>query len=440
MNIAIVGCGYVADPYMETLHYHANLTLLGVADLQRERADILANYYKTRVYDSTEALMADPAVQIVVNLTEPENHHRVNMMALNAGKHLYCEKPLGINLDEAREVIALAEKKGLMVSGAPCSVLSETAQTLWKAVEDGAIGKPRIVYAELDDNPIYRMKPENWKNARGIRWPYLNEYQTGCTLEHSGYYLTWLCSIFGPAKSISSFSSCVVPDKTDLPLNPPDTPDLAIACIVFASGVVARLTCSIVGTYDHRIQIVGDEGLLSANECWHYAAPVYLERFSQMSLNARKARSVRESHLLKWVFGVGGKQQQLVSQPLSQYPDRLREFKHKERGILGLLVKMLSKRELVFMDFFRGVAELADAIENKRRSHIPADLVLHVNELALAMQNAGETSEPYKLTTTFEPVRPLPRTLDATRQYGGDSRNFLTAAIEKVIERMHRHG
>ena len=439
MNIAIVGCGYVADPYMETLHYHANLTLLGVADLQRERADILANYYKTKVYDSTEALMADPAVQIVVNLTEPKNHHRVNMMALNAGKHLYCEKPLGMNLDEAREVLALAEEKGLMVSGAPCSVLSETAQTLWKAVEDGAIGKPRIVYAELDDNPIYRMHPEGWKNARGIRWPYLNEYETGCTLEHSGYYLTWICSIFGPAKSISSFSSCVVPDKTDLPLNPANTPDLAIACIVFASGVAARLTCSIVGTYDHRIQIVGDEGVLTANECWHYAAPVYLERFSQLSLNARKARSVRASNVLKWIFGVGGKQQKLVTKPISQYPERIREFKNKERGMLGLLVKMLSKRELVFMDFFRGVAELADAIENKRRGHIPADLVLHVNELALAMQQAGETSEPYQLTTTFEPVRPLQSTLASTQKYGSDSRNFLTSSIEKIIERFHKH-
>lgn len=439
MKIAIVGCGYVADPYMETLHYHNNLTLLGVADLQRERADILANHYKIRVYDSTEALMADPEVQIVVNLTEPKNHHRVNMMALNAGKHLYCEKPLGMNLDEAREVLALAEQKGLMVSGAPCSVLSETAQTLWKAVEDGAVGKPRIVYAELDDNPIYRMKPENWKNARGIRWPYLNEYETGCTLEHSGYYLTWICSIFGPAKSISSFSSCVVPDKTDLPLNPANTPDLAIACIVFESGVVARLTCSIVGTYDHRIQIVGDEGVLTANECWHYAAPVYLERFSQLSLNARKAHSVRASNLLKWIFGVGGKKQKLVSKPISQYPDRLREWKHKERGILGLLIKMLSKRELVFMDFFRGVAELADAIENNRRSHIPADLVLHVNELALAMQNAGETSEPYKLTTTFEPIRALPSTLESKEKYGSNSRNFLAFSIEKMIERLHKH-
>jgi predicted dehydrogenase len=439
LNIAVVGCGYVADHYMETLHYHPELTLVGVTDKQRNRAEILANHYGLEVYESTEELMADPDVTLVVNLTDPKNHYAVSKAALMAGKHVYSEKPLGVNLAEARELVALAEKKGLLISGAPCSILSETAQTIWKAVNDGAVGKPRVVYAELDDNPIYKMKPEAWTNARGIPWPYLGEYEVGCTLKHAGYYLTWICAIFGPAKTITAFSSCAVPDKTDIPMEPADTPDISVACIAFESGVIARLTCSIVGPYDHRIQVIGDEGLLTANECWHYGAPVFLERYSQLSLNARKSRTVRESSMLKTVFGVGGKRQKLVTKPISQYPDRFAELKQRKRSLFGTLVKAMSKRELVSMDFFRVVAEMAEAIESKRRCHIPADFVLHVNELTLAMQNAGEQGKPYELTTNFEPLQLRQASLLSGHHYGEDSRNFLTATIEKVIQRLHRH-
>ena len=439
MDIAVVGCGYVSDHYMESLHRHSNLNLLGVCDKLPERAKVLADYYGLDIYDTVEDVLADDRVKLVVNLTDPHNHYVVSKAALLADKHVYSEKPLGISLLEAKELHALARERGLMISGAPCSALSETAQTLWKAVEDGAIGKPRLVYAELDDNPIYRMKPEGWTNARGVAWPYIGEYEVGCTLEHAGYYLTWICAIFGPAKSITSFSSCVVPDKTDLPMEPSDTPDTAIACIVFESGVVARLTCSIVGPYDHRIQIIGDEGVLTANECWHYGTPVYLERYTQLSLNARKARSVRSSSFLKYVFGVGGKKQKLVSPAMKQISDRWAEYRAGKINFWRALVRAVSKRELVFMDFFRGVAEMADAIENHQECLLNADFVLHVNELALAMQKAGEAGEPYKVTTSFEPVKPLPATQASKRVYGRDATNFLTATIEKFIALLHRH-
>ena len=173
----------------------------------------------------------------------------------------------------------------------------------------------RLVYAELDDNPIYLMRPEGWTNETGAPWPYLNEYEVGCTLEHAGYYLTWLAALFRPRGIGNRLLACVIPDKTPIPLDPQDTPDFSVACIVFRSGVVARLTCSIVAPYDHRLRIVGNKGELRTDECWNYRAPVYLERFSQLSLNARKARSVRASLLLQRIFGVGGRKQKLAVAP-----------------------------------------------------------------------------------------------------------------------------
>ena len=312
MRIAIVGCGYVADHYLETLPNHPRLALQGVADLNLDRAKAVAKHYGTRVYPSTQDLLADPEVELVVNLTDPGSHYEVTRASLLAGKHVYSEKPLSVDLSEARELVELAEKQGLLLSGAPCSVLGETAQTLWKAVQDGAVGRVQLVYAEIDDNPVYLMRPEGWTSPTGAPWPYRNEFEVGCTMEHAGYYLTWLAAMFGPAESVTAFSSCLVPDKTPQPLDPPDTPDFSVACILFKSGVVARLTCSIVAPYDHRFRIIGDKGMLRTDECWQYEAPVYLERFSQLSLNARKSRSVRSSTFLQSLFGVGGKRQVLV--------------------------------------------------------------------------------------------------------------------------------
>lgn len=439
MKIAIVGCGYVADHYMETLADHRNLELMGVTDRDPARAEALARHYGTHVYPTTDALLADAKVALVVNLTDPASHYAVSKASLLAGKHVYSEKPLSVDLSEAHELVALAEQRGLVISSAPCSVLSETAQTLWKAVRDGAVGRVQLVYADLDDNPIYLMRPEGWSNALGTPWPYRNEYEVGCTLEHAGYYLTWLAAIFGPAQSVTAFSRCLVPDKTPLPLNPPDTPDFSVACILFRSGVVARLTCSIVAPYDHRLRIIGNEGILSTDECWHYGAPVYLERFSQLSLNARKSRSVRASRALQAIFGVGGRRQRLVRRPRPQFGKRLREVLEGKCSLIGAAVKAVSKRELVCMDFFRGVAEMAEAIETGRRCLLPADFVLHVNELTLAIQKAGTTGAPYTLTTSFAPLTPMPSTLASAQRYGAERPRLLAAAAETLIAHLHRH-
>lgn len=436
LNIGIVGCGYVADHYMETFHFHPQLKLIGITDKDPARAEVLAKHYKLRIFDSAEALIDDPQVQLVVNLTDPENHYLINKAALQAGKHVYSEKPLSTDIEQASELLQIAEEKGLILSSAPCSVLGEAAQTLWKAVDSGAIGQTKLVYAELDDNPIYLMQPEGWTNARGVPWPYLGEYEVGCTLEHAGYYLTWFAAMFGPAKSVTAFSSCLVPEKSDPPM---ETPDLSVACIHFENGVVARLTCSIIAPYDHRIQIVGDEGVLTCNECWHYGAPVYLERFSQISLNARKARTVRRSSLLRSIFGVGGRRQKFVSRPFSQTRTAWQELTSGKASWLRGIARMVSKRELVSMDFFRGVADMASAIESGDTCLLDAAFVLHVNELTLAIQNSGESGAAYQLTTTFEP-RQATRAMDqCDHVYGKDRSGLLASLMNKIIGMLHKH-
>ena len=78
---------------------------------------------------------------------------------------------------------------------------------------DGRIGTPRLVYAEMEDGPVFRDKWATWRSQSGARWPGLHEFEIGCTLEHAGYALSWLVSLFGAVESLTAFSALTFPDK-----------------------------------------------------------------------------------------------------------------------------------------------------------------------------------------------------------------------------------
>ncbi len=312
MKLGIIGTGYVFDHYMTTIARHPELEIVGVTDIDTRRAAEVGRYYGLKVYETNAALLADPEVECVVNLTSIGSHGEVTRAALEAGRHVYSEKPFVTDMDEARALAALAEERGLRLSCAPSNALSPSVQTLWKAVSDGAIGDVRLVYAEFDDNPVYLLRPETWKSRSGAPWPYLHEYEMGCTWEHAGYHLTWMCALFGPVRSVTAFSGVTLPDKTDAPLDPADTPDFSVACLDFESGVVGRLTCSIAGPTDHRMRIIGNRGEISADTYRDYECPVRLEPFTDLGLKARNARWVRRHSALQWPFGVGGHRLPLV--------------------------------------------------------------------------------------------------------------------------------
>ncbi|MEE9494724.1 MAG: Gfo/Idh/MocA family oxidoreductase [Gammaproteobacteria bacterium] len=242
------------------------------------------------------------------------------------------------------------------------------------------IGPVRLVYAEIDDGLVHKMRYRNWISVSGSPWPYKDEFEVGCTLEHAGYYVTWLIAFFGPAKSITSYASCLIKDKeTDVKLEI-ESPDFSVVCIEFESGIVARVTCSIIASHNHSINIFGDDGVLSMHECWDYASPVYLKRRTKLSLWAEK------HPLLTKLLGVG---------PRKCKPVRKSNCKHKYKGAIG-------------MDFSRGVAEMADAIAEQRECRLSANFCLHVNEIVLAIQNSGELGVPKKIKSRFTAMEPMP--------------------------------
>lgn len=438
MNVGIIGCGYVFDHYMTTWCKHPQLKIVGIADIDQARLNAVSKYYGLTAYANNAALLADPNVEIVVNLTSIESHYDVIKSALEAGKHVYSEKPLVTSMAEAKELVAMADARGLRLQCAPSNVLSATTQTMWKAVADDVIGDVRLVYAEFDDNPIYLMSPEHWRSRSGAPWPYRHEYEMGCTWEHVGYHLSWMCALFGPVQSVTAFSKCTLPDKSELPLNPPDTPDFSVACLDFASGVVGRVTCSIAAPYDHRMRIIGNRGMLHADTYRHYECPVYLETFSKLSMNARKARSVRTRSWLQWPFGVGGRRLPLAKSP-PPGSDRLRRL-DREWWNPKTLLRRFKRSELGQQDKMIGVAELADAIHGGREPFPSHAFTLHLTELTLAIQAAGTTSRSHILETTFAPMAVPLRTRSAAPNYAAFSRpGWLDDRIGRVLDRMHRH-
>lgn len=378
VRIALVGCGYVADFYARTIPNHENLQIAAVMDRDQARAAQFAAFHDLPRVPSLGDILGDPRVEIVVNLTNPSSHYEVSKAALEAGKHVYSEKPLAMSVDHAEELVAIARSRGVHVTGAPCSVLGESAQTLWKALRAKRIGTVRLVYAEIDDGPVHQMGCEKWRSESGAPWPYKDEFEVGCTLEHAGYYVSWLAAFFGPARSVSSFSGCLVPDK-GLPVDRV-TNDFTVACIEFPGGIVARITCSIYGPHDHSLRIIGDGGILSIDDCWDYASEVHLSRRTRLGLKAEKyERAAR-------LVGLGPKRLPLVRRP---------RFGFKTRG---------ANR----MDFARGVADLADAIRERRTPRMAAEFALHINEMVLAIQNPRELGSPHIMKTTFDPMAPMP--------------------------------
>lgn len=373
-TIAIVGAGFVADYYVTTLANHPELRLGGVWDHDAARLKQFTDFHGLRAYGSLDHCMEDPDVAIIVNLTNPESHYALNCVALEAGKHVYCEKPLGMNFDEAHAVIELAERKGLTVCGAPANGLSDAKRLTTQLIEAGRIGTPRLAYAEMEDGPVFKDNWTEWRSRSGAKWPGLHEFEVGCTLEHAGYGLSWLVALFGPVERGQAFSALTFPDKG------PGTEDLAMAadfsvgCLTFRSGVKARLTCGLAAPRDRSLTIVGDEGVIVVRDLWDDRSPVHLTRFDQkrpllQRLAGRFERQRGTALPLRLTHG------KPVAYPFPASAKTLSSFPSQ-------------------IDFARGIAVMAEALGCGETPFFSGQRALHLSELALALNEGVGSFEP----------------------------------------------
>jgi predicted dehydrogenase len=388
MNIAIVGCGYVAEFYGKTLGNYPDLKLVGAYDRNEENLQRFCQRWPTRRYSSLTEVLDDRSVELVLNLTNPRSHYDVSRKCIEASKHVYSEKPLAMDPETARELVALADEAGIYLGCAPCSLLSETAQTVWKALREGIIGRVRLVYASFDDGMIApNMSPWNWRNELGVAWPARDEFEVGCTYEHAGYILTWLAFFFGPATSVTSFASCLLPNKGIAVETM--APDLTVGCIEYEDGVVARVTCSLVAPKDKSLTIIGDGGVLTVADVRNDCCAVYVRSSKPKRWQGAVERRVNS---LRRTLRLGGH-------------DREWLFWEKYPLVKAPKTKFVSKGKQV--DFCRGPAELVAAIRERRACRLSGHFGVHVTELIESLQYPERFGYRRQLASRFDRIEPL---------------------------------
>lgn len=407
MRIAIVGCGYVFDIYMRTIRAHPEIVIAGVFDISQERVNRVTAYYGFHGYASYSELLADSQVQAVVNLTSIGSHYEVSRDALNTGKHVYTEKPLTKSLEQSRDLFTIAGKRGVRLYGAPSNIYSDTSRTVLSAVTEGLIGKPLLVYAELDDSPIHLMGLDGVSSRTGAPWPLHEEIYEGCTYEHLGYHLIWICALLGPAISITAFSSELIEHKAHGLPGMVGTPDYSVANLQFANGAVARITCSVVAPRDHSVQVIGREGQITVDGYRRYRSPVRVERFTKASLSGRKLDTLQNHPILGSWFGIGGRRVELVRNWKSGAVEKDHQMRSSAKQ---RLMEWLRRREVYAQDKLVGVAEMARELREGRPQYLSPEFLLHLNELTLLTQGAGAGGIAVSPTTTFEPLGPVPDT------------------------------
>jgi predicted dehydrogenase len=276
LGIGIVGTGNIAGQYATNSRTQPEIRLVGATDIDPARALAFAETHGCRAHATLDDLLADDAVDIVVNLTVHQAHFDVTKRALGAGRHVYSEKPLALRTDEARELVELARSKGVRLGCSPSVFLGEAQQTAATVVRSGRLGTVRAVYAEVNWGRI-----ETWHPAPA---PF---FEVGALWDVGVYPLTLVTSMLGPARSVSAWGWDLKPDRVTTEGTPfrIGSPDLIVAAIRLEDGTIMRLTTSFyVGRPAKQIGSIefhGDDASLALGNFQDFDATVEVGAFGE---------------------------------------------------------------------------------------------------------------------------------------------------------------
>ncbi|WP_193726734.1 Gfo/Idh/MocA family protein [Paenibacillus guangzhouensis] len=278
IKVGIIGCGNISSIYMENIPKFTHLELVACADLDLSRAQARAEQYNIAKAYSVEQLLADTDIEIVINLTIPAAHASVCLQALEAGKHVYVEKPLAVTREEGRRILDFARSKGLLVGSAPDTFLGGGIQTCLKLINDGWIGTPVAATAFMMSRGHEHWHPD----------PEFYYQQGGGPMFDMGpYYLTALVALLGPIRRVTGSAGISYPERTITSAKKygqtiqVETPTHIAGVLDFHSGAIATLVTSfdiIGGTELPHIEIYGSQGSLRVPDPNGFGGPVYFRR------------------------------------------------------------------------------------------------------------------------------------------------------------------
>ena len=289
-RVGVIGCGQISGIYFETARRMQDIEIIACADVVPAAAKFRAEMYDIPRQYTPEQLLADPEVEIVLNLTIPAAHAEVSLAALAAGKHVYTEKPLATKREDGRQIVDVAAEKGLRVGCAPDTFLGGGIQTCKKLIEDGVIGEPVAAVAFLMHHGIEMSRP-NAGNQSPTRQRVTEKdpsfyYQPGVgpMFDMGPYYVTALSALIGPVRRATGSARITWPER---PVGNPqfkvNTPTHITGILDHENGAVSTIITSIDvwPTELPRIEIYGETGSLSVPDPNTFGGPVRLRKANE---------------------------------------------------------------------------------------------------------------------------------------------------------------
>ncbi len=355
-KVGIIGCGAISGAYLKNSKLFDAFDIVAVADTRPEASQSRAEEYDVPKACNVEELLADPEIEIVINLTPHSAHGEVGIATLEAGKSPYNEKPLAVYREDGQKMLELAKSKGLRVGGAPDTFFGGAWQTARRLIDEGAIGEPVGAFACL--MAPNRPRPEGQQKAKPGE--YISFYRTsffefGVTwgFDRGPYYLNALISLLGPVRRVTG-SAKTTWDSVD-------TPTHFAGVLDFANGAVGTiiLTSDVHGTGLPHVEVYGKDGTLRCIDPNNLGGPIYL----------RKSDS-RELVEVECKHGYNG----------------------NSRGV--------------------GVADMAVGIRNGRPHRASGEMAYHVIDIVNALHDASEENRHIELQSTCSQPAPLPPGLE----------------------------
>lgn len=235
LGIGIVGTGNIAGGYARDILTHPEIRLVAATDLDPARLAAFAGEHACRSHPSLDDLLDDRDVDVVVNLTTHHAHYAVTRRALEAGRHVYSEKPLALDAGEARELVSLAADRGLRLGCSPSTFLGEAQQTAAAWIRGGRLGEVRAIYADVSWGRI-----ETWHPSPAAF------YDVGVLVDVAVYPLTLATAMVGPVHAVRAWGWDVTRERVALDGSRfrIGSPDLILAAVELEGGAVMRLTAS----------------------------------------------------------------------------------------------------------------------------------------------------------------------------------------------------
>ncbi len=360
LGIGVIGCGNISMTYLRNAALFADVELRACADISPDAAALRAREYGIRA-SSVDQLLADPEVDLVLNLTIPAVHFDVTMSALSAGKHVFTEKPLATSAADGRVLVAEAKRRGLQLGSAPDTFLGAAGRRARRLMDEGAIGRPVSGTAFMMGRGMehWHPNPQFYYQPGG-----------GPVFDMGPYYLTMMVNLLGPVVRVMAMATKGQEERLITAEGPfkntrfkVGTPTSILSLLEFQSGATVNFGASwdVFRHSNHPIELHGTEGSLRLPDPDTFGGTVSL---SERGADWRDFESDDELYGARnWPYAA---------------PDRAN-------------YRML------------GVADLARSLKEGRPPRASGDLALHVLEIMEAILQSGESGQPVSIGAELIP-------------------------------------